>query len=552
MNYNPEKTIKKAVIYCRVSTKEQVEEGNSLVTQEKNCREFALKENFEVIEQFIEQGESAKTQDRTELQKLLTFCANKGNKVNAVIIYKIDRLSRNTDDYSQIRLLLKKYGVEIKSTTEYFENTPAGRFMENIIANVAQFDNDVRTERSVGGMKEAIRSGRYVWNAPLGYDNVRINGKATIAPNSKAPLILKAFEEIAKNTAPVEEIRRQLLKEGLTNVKGKFLSKSQFYCLIKNEVYNGTIRKFNEVHTGTYDPIVSVELYNQVQRVLRYRRKKSYIIQREHPDFPLRRFISHPTGKKLTGSWSKGRNKNYAYYRFFLPGMEFTKSEVDNLYADYLNSFALTDRAYDKFQKAIIRQFGKATTGEKSEIEVIKKSIKELEEKLDFAFDQKQKGSITQFVFDRQTTKIEEQITDLYSSMLTKSEETFDVVEVLPFAEEYIKNPGKIWLEAKYERQIQLQWFEFPKGITFDGEILRTPEICSIFKTKGVFLPGKSYNVHPIKFSSNFPPEVANLPYLNGDNLNTNSTEIDWVQIKDDLIKLAEILRPEPIILDTS
>ncbi len=62
---------------------------------------------------------------------------------------------------------------EIKSVTEYFEDTPAGRFMENIIANVGQFDNDVRTERCIGGMREAINEGRYVWMAPIGYKNVR-------------------------------------------------------------------------------------------------------------------------------------------------------------------------------------------------------------------------------------------------------------------------------------------------------------------------------------------------------------------------------------------
>src|SRR5882724_11951022 len=166
-------TQRKAVIYCRVSTKEQVEEGNSLATQERNCREYASKHGYEIAQVFIEEGESAKTADRTELQKLLRFCSDKKQQIKAVIIYKIDRLSRNTDDYSQLRLLLKRYGVEIKSTSEYFENTPAGRFMENIIANVAQFDNDVRTERSVNGMKDAMREGRYVGIAPLGYENIK-------------------------------------------------------------------------------------------------------------------------------------------------------------------------------------------------------------------------------------------------------------------------------------------------------------------------------------------------------------------------------------------
>jgi site-specific DNA recombinase len=139
---------KRAVIYCRVSTKEQVEEGNSLSTQEKICREYSLKHGYDIAEVFVEQGESAKTQNRPELRRMMAYCASKKNNISVAIAYKIDRISRNTDDYSQIRIVLKKYGVEIKSTSENFENNPAGRFMENMLANVAQFDNDVRTERS--------------------------------------------------------------------------------------------------------------------------------------------------------------------------------------------------------------------------------------------------------------------------------------------------------------------------------------------------------------------------------------------------------------------
>jgi DNA invertase Pin-like site-specific DNA recombinase len=62
--------------------------------------------------------------------------------------------------------LFKRYGASIKSVTEHIEDTPVGRFMENMIANVAQFDNDVRAERCSNGMKDTIRDGRYVWMAP--------------------------------------------------------------------------------------------------------------------------------------------------------------------------------------------------------------------------------------------------------------------------------------------------------------------------------------------------------------------------------------------------
>jgi len=103
-----EQTNKRAVIYCRVSTKEQVEEGNSLVSQERLCREYALKEGYEVVEVFIENGESAKTADRKELQRMLALCTTKKDFIHAVIAYKVDRISRNIADYSLIKVRLKK------------------------------------------------------------------------------------------------------------------------------------------------------------------------------------------------------------------------------------------------------------------------------------------------------------------------------------------------------------------------------------------------------------------------------------------------------------
>jgi len=253
------------------------------------CKDYALKNGYQIVETFIEQGESAKSQDRTELQRLLRYCADRKNKVSAVIAYKIDRISRNTDDYSQIRILLKRYGVEIKSTSEYFENTPAGRFMENIIANVAQFDNDVRTERSVGGSRDAMKEGRYVWLAPLGYDNIKVNGKSTIAQNAIAPFVKETLKWLRRNICPIVKVRDIMNQRGLKNKKGKYLSKSQFFRFLKNEIYAGWTVKFGERHKGLYEPIVSQETFDQVGRALARRSHKTLQYVKENPDFPLRR-----------------------------------------------------------------------------------------------------------------------------------------------------------------------------------------------------------------------------------------------------------------------
>lgn len=198
----------------------------------------------------------------------MAFCGSKKNNVQAVIAYKIDRISRSADDYSQIRMKLKQYGVEIKSTSEFFENSPAGRFMENIIANVAQFDNDVRTERCIGGMKEAAREGRYVWQASYGYVNRKVGGKSNIVPSEKAPLVRMAYEQVAQNRVPVEHIYRRLVSDGLVNKQDKPLALSHFYIMLRNEVYAGWINKFGERHRGTFEPLISDMVFEQVQRVL--------------------------------------------------------------------------------------------------------------------------------------------------------------------------------------------------------------------------------------------------------------------------------------------
>lgn len=407
------------MIYCRVSTKEQVEEGNSLATQERNCREYATKYDYIIAQTFIEEGESAKTADRTELQKLLRFCSDKKRGIKAVIIYKIDRLSRNTDDYSQLRILLKRYGVDIKSTSEYFENTPAGRFMENIIANVAQFDNDVRTERSVGGMREAVREGRYVWVAPVGFKNQKAEGKENIVQTEKAPLVRKAFEMMAERRYTVTTILDTLISQGLTSKTGNPLTKSGFYSMLKNELYTGHIYKFGEKHKGKFDPIIPEELFNRVQQVMR-NKKHSLIYNLENPDFPLRRFVTHPSHIKLTGAWSKSRIKQYAYYRYPRTNLYWPKAHLETLFYSFMDEFAFDENLLNKLKKEMsIRLNGKsASTAAHLESITIRKQ--QLKAKQNTLIQKNITGIISDSLLKEQLLALEEEVWNIDKVLLQK------------------------------------------------------------------------------------------------------------------------------------
>lgn len=476
------------MIYCRVSTKEQVEEGNSLATQERNCREYAQKHSYEIAQVFIEEGESAKTADRTELQKLLRFCSDKKQNIKVVIIYKIDRLSRNTDDYSQLRILLKRYGIEIKSTSEYFENTPAGRFMENIIANVAQFDNDVRTERSVGGMKDAFREGRYVWMAPVGYRNQKVNGKTTIVQTEKAGLVKLAFEMMAERKNSINEIRETLTSMGLPQAK------SQFYKMLKNELYIGWINKLGERNKGKYESIISEELFNRVQQVMK-KKKMPILYKSKHPDFPLRRFISHPNGFKLTGAWSQGRNKRYAYYRYISPGLQWPKFDLEASFLSFMDKYAFNESLLSKLKSEVIYRFSDKSENKVKDMQALSLKKLQLKETQNTLLQKNIKGIISDTLLKEQLVVLDEEIWDIDKVLLHEEEGKVNVQNIHDFISEFLLNPSSTWKKMSLDIKIKLQWFVFPEGVIFDGNKFRTTKLSSIFKLKQFFLPELSPTV---------------------------------------------------------
>ena len=157
-----------AVIYVRVSTKEQTE-NLSLPTQLRACEEYCRRQGYEVLERFHEEGESAKTTDRSQLQNLLTFCRLNKGRVHFVVVFNLTRFARDKYDHFALRSLLQSLGISLRSATEPIDDTSTGKLMEGVLAAFAQFDNDCRSDRTRAGMKAALELGRWVFLAPIGY-----------------------------------------------------------------------------------------------------------------------------------------------------------------------------------------------------------------------------------------------------------------------------------------------------------------------------------------------------------------------------------------------
>ena len=174
---------------------------------------------------FIEPGESAKTIQRPVFLSLIEFCRQNKKWVHAVVVYSLSRFSRNVADHHMVRGLLAGFGVRLHSATERIDNSPMGQLFETILAGFAQFDNDVRAERTVVGMREAIVRGRWVWRAPLGYRNGRTKVGPSLIPDPEiGPLIRQAFELYANLGHDRRTLLRTLDALGLRSRSGNALS----------------------------------------------------------------------------------------------------------------------------------------------------------------------------------------------------------------------------------------------------------------------------------------------------------------------------------------
>ena len=168
----PQKQLLKAYGYCRVSTEEQARDGFSLDAQEEKIQEYAKFKDLELVKIIREEGESGKNLDRPGLQKLLQLVEDQ--KAEALIVYKLDRLTRNTSNLLQlVEEVFKKGNTRFFSITEDIDTDSAmGKFFLTIMGAMAQMERELVSERTSAALQYKKQQGDSLGKIPFGWDRV--------------------------------------------------------------------------------------------------------------------------------------------------------------------------------------------------------------------------------------------------------------------------------------------------------------------------------------------------------------------------------------------
>lgn len=480
---------KKCVIYCRVSSLEQIA-NTSLEHQEKACREFAACNGWVIATKpFIEMGESAKTADRTELKGAIEFCSNKKNGVNYFVVYKADRFARNVGDHFTVRALLKRYGAELRSATEQFDDSPIGKAMEGVAAVFAEWDNNTRSVRSKDGMMKRVREGVWVWAPSLGFYKPTKGKSTNIHPEpERAPYLRMVFEEYSKGMHTYRSLAERIGARGLRTKAGKIPSPQLIEKILRNPVYCGRIEAFGEVNKGSFEPIISEQLFDLCQNV----GSKGDIQARStnNPLFPLRKFVvCSDCGQKLTGSRSTDkRGRKHAYYHHGAKkcsiARSIPKAAFEQQFIELLDDI-VPDEKYEKLFKAVVlnawqnryKKFDDANAR-------VRTGIEKFEQERQKVFDSHRQGKYDDNEFLEQKNFINQRIQEKKLLLQDTNTKEVEMEQALDYAFYFIRNASKIWLESTYERRIGLQKLIFTKPVPFNGETFGTPELSLVYQQK--------------------------------------------------------------------
>ncbi len=494
----------KAVIYCRVSSARQVQEGHGLESQATRCREYAQARGYCVVDIFYDRAVSGGLAERPGVMDMLTFLKKtSGDQEIAVIIDDISRLARDTRVHDDLRIAIKLAGGRLESPSIQFGEDSDSILIENLLASVSQHQRQKNAEQVRNRMRARLMNGYWVFAAPFGYryDKVPGHGKLLVRNEPVASIIQEALEGFASGRFETQsEVKRFLDAQPDFNHNTDQHGKVRFEEIIRlltRSIYAGCVEKPEwdiSIRKGHHEGLITLETFERIQqRIKDGARAASRVDINE--DFPLRGFITcGDCDKPLTANWSRSKTgKKYPYYMCFNKGCaSYRKSihrdEIEGGFADLLTElrpsadlFHIFKTMFDDAWNQRLAQLKDLTAALKQEVTGIERKIENL---MDRIVDADSTTSVK--AYERRIAKLERdkiiKAEKLENGLAPKQtpERMFEL------ALGFLANPCKLWNSDKIEHRRTVLKLVFSTKLAYQrGEGFRTPKTTLPFNMLG-------------------------------------------------------------------
>lgn len=510
---------KRAYIYTRVSSQEQVL-GASLDVQEKACIKFAEDTlGAEVIRVYREEGESAKTANRTQLMSMLHDAIKEKGLVDYAVFYCPDRASRNSEAFQAvIKHTLRKCGIELRYAMQPgIDGSRMGNFVETIMVGVAELENGIKADKVRASMAERASQGYWITQPPLGFKvkivmpdgsladsagrKERIKYPKILVPDntilpgnsmSVAEIITKVLTDFAEGDMSETEAHKLAVDLGLKTKGGRPLPFNSFHHMLEHPVYAGYSKPGKALAKSiklNFDGLISRETFGKIRFRLRAEKRElkprngdlyplDGTILCEHCDMPLHGDAPRDGSKKQTPRYycRGGIKRGHGY--------ESAKaSEIHVLFNDFLQQLAPTDGAIRLFKEVLKRTAAQKLGNANAELKTLTDAEQRLSGKKKATLDLLLVGKITAEEKDFMIAEVEKEREELRlrRKELEGQQELNELT--IEYVCNFINQPAKLWRDADLESKRALQKLLFPNGLHIDlkAKKCRTEDLSPLY-----------------------------------------------------------------------
>jgi len=392
---------RKAVIYARVSSREQEREGYSIPAQLDLLRAYAAENNFDVVEEFTD-VETAKRTGRTHFNRMLTFLRKKRPNPPAILVEKTDRLYRNLKDWVSVDGIkadvhLVKEGVVLSD-----ESRSSEKFVHGIKVLMAKNYVDNLSEEVRKGMNQKAAEGHWPSSAPIGYLNHREAGRSYIVPDPERALMIRnLFELYDTGDWSVSRLAKYANEQGLRGKRGGKISPSVVHSVLRNPLYGGRFWWGGELYEGRDPRLIPWELFERVQDRLDghpYTRP-----QRREFAFTGMMTCGH-CGSAITAERKK---ETYTYYRCAkaCDGNRYVREEkISEAFLAHVALLRMPDAVREALTRSLKEQRGIIEEDVRGRMAEAQARVEKYGRLIDAAYEEKLEGRITDDYFREKRT----------------------------------------------------------------------------------------------------------------------------------------------------
>jgi site-specific DNA recombinase len=485
-----------AVMYLRVSSKEQEVGGFSIDAQRRSLEQYAQEHSMKILRTFTD-VETAKRAGRAEFGRMITFL-NENPACRAILVEKTDRLYRNIkdwvtlDDLSGLTIHLVK---ENKVLSE--DSRSSDKFIHGIQVLMAKNFIDNLSEESKKGMIEKARQGIWPSFAPVGYVNVlRPDGKKVIEPDPVlAPIVTRLFTEYAEGNRSIADIVKYARRAGITARRSaRAYGKASIQRILRNPLYRGDVAWCSQVFAGIHAPLVSRQTWQTVQDTLDGKRRLDG--RRCKHDFPFARLIvcGH-CGGLMTGQ----RHGQLVYYHCSghygkCPEPYIRQEKLEEAFSEVLRGLQMDDAVIQWARANLLDRKARRAESGKAELERLQTEYDSTKHRFEAFYEDKLNGAVPAWLFTSKSAEYQQKMAECLNQIEGISDDSpLDVEKVVSILETAQKASERFSALPDSEKSrllhhlvLKCTWMAGELGVTFKQPFDMIAEASAAWNAKKV------------------------------------------------------------------